>query len=522
MNRIGWTLIVAGLLSGWPQVMAQSLNVPLNRQFASPLERHFGSGQQRTHAAYLPVLEEQVGWDTLYRNQLSHWPRKEHATWFGRKLRQESLITVDSGIFHVVVDPLFNFEVGRDRKDGTDVNYYTNTRGFRVRGRIGKRFAFESAAYENQARLPGYIDDFVGATGVVPGQGRAKIFKETGRDWSRASGYISYSPTDFINLQFGHGKHFIGHGYRSLLLSDNTFNYPYLRGSVRFLDDRFQYTLLYTWLSSVDRVPEATTPEASFQRKAGTFHYLSFAPTPWLELGVFEGVIWQRWDSTGTTSFDGNFVNPVLGVNSLVKGTNDLDNVVLGGNLKVQPFRQVSLYGQFVYDHSSRGGYQVGAKLHDLFGIYNLHVQGEFNTVDPFTYAHRTPLQNYGHYGQPLAHPLGANFDELVGIARYRWRDFFAEVQVNMASYDDDPAGQNFGRNIFNSTDLVGTTQEAPVPVDLRLQQVRIGYVINPTTNWQVLVGVLNRQEERPDVTLETQYIYLSMRTSLVNYYYDF
>ena len=42
------------------------------------------------------------------------------------------------------------------------------------------------------------------------------------------------------------------------------------------------------------------------------------------------------------------------------------------------------------------------------------------NRVRPFTYSHRDSVANYTHYNQPLAHPLGANFSELIGIARYQ------------------------------------------------------------------------------------------------------
>jgi hypothetical protein len=78
-------------------------------------------------------------------------------------------------------------------------------------------------------------------------------------------------------------------------------------------------------------------------------------------------------------------------------------------------------------------GIQLGGKYIDAFGIKNLDLQLEMNRVRPFTYAHYDTINNYTHYNQPLAHPLGANFQELIGIARYqpfpKWniyaREFF-------------------------------------------------------------------------------------------------
>ena len=59
-----------------------------------------------------------------------------------------------------------------------------------------------------------------------------------------SSGYVTYRANKMFAVQVGHGKHFIGDGYRSLLLSDNTFNYPFLRIQTTF--GKVQYTNLYT------------------------------------------------------------------------------------------------------------------------------------------------------------------------------------------------------------------------------------------------------------------------------------
>jgi hypothetical protein len=40
--------------------------------------------------------------------------------------------------------------------------------------------------------------------------------------------------------------------------------------------------------------------------------------------------------------------------------------------------------------------------------------------VRPYTYSHKTTQVSYSNYLQPIAHPLGANFKEVIGIARYQ------------------------------------------------------------------------------------------------------
>ena len=66
------------------------------------------------------------------------------------------------------------------------------------------------------------------------------------------------------------------------------------------------------------------------------------------------------------------------------------------------------------------GAYRLGVKYVDAFNIKNLDLQFETNRVRPYTYSHFDSVANYTHYNQPLAHPLGANFQEYIGILKYQ------------------------------------------------------------------------------------------------------
>ena len=52
-----------------------------------------------------------------------------------------------------------------------------------------------------------------------------------------------------------------------------------------------------------------------------------------------------------------------------------------------------------------------------------------------------------------------------------------------------------------------------PYAIDLRL-----GYLINPVSNFNVYVGMFRRDYN----SSETEWIYFGIKTSLTNYYYDF
>ena len=108
---------------------------------------------------------------------------------------------------------------------------------------------------------------------------------------------------------------------------------------------------------------------------------------------------------------------------------------------------------------ANKWGIQLGAKYIDAFGISNLDLQIEHNRVRPFTYSHRDSVANYTHYNQPLAHPLGANFREYIGIARYQPAPKWLTV-AKLIYYQQgrDSSSRIYGSNILlpNSTPIPG------------------------------------------------------------------
>ncbi|MEO6327771.1 MAG: hypothetical protein ABIO55_02510, partial [Ginsengibacter sp.] len=97
---------------------------------------------------------------------------------------------------------------------------------------------------------------------------------------------------------------------------------------------------------------------------------------------------------------------------------------------------------------ANKWGLQAGIKYVDAFSVKNLDLQFESNRARPYTYAHYDSVANYTHYNQPLAHPLGANFQEFVGIIKYqpanRW---YINAKAIYYYQGLDSMGINFGSN---------------------------------------------------------------------------
>jgi hypothetical protein len=150
---------------------------------------------------------------------------------------------------------------------------------------------------------------------------------------------------------------------------------------------------------------------------------------------------------------------------SIEQQNGSFDNAVVGLDAKANVAKKFQFYGQLLLDEfnltelrrakgwwANKVALQGGAKYIDAFNIRNLDLQVESNIVRPFTYSHRDSVANYTHYNQPLAHPLGANFREIIGIARYQPAPkmlIVAKAFYFMQGKDTANTTTSFGSNVF-------------------------------------------------------------------------
>lgn len=417
--------------------------------------------------------------------------------------------------FELTLDPLLNFEFGRDMSDTLKRNLLVNTRGFIATGTIGKKFYFETMVAENQAYFPNYIAAANQKTLIVPGQGRYKVFKTDGFDYAFSSGFFSYQAAKNVNIQVGHGKQKIGNGYRSLFLSDNAFNYPYVRITQQWFKGRLQYTNIYASLMNLDSASVKSPPntERLFQKKAASFQHLSLNLTKWFNIGFFQGMIWQAGDQNNRQHIDWQYVNPVIFTNLAYYGLNNKNNILIGAEFNLKISNKISLYGQLMADDLSNTrttgngyGYQLGIRYFDAMKIKNFMLQAEFNNVSESAYTN--PLtannvnQSYSHYNQNLAYTPG-NGQELMLMADYKFHRVVFNARYNYQAFTLNNAN-------LNNTQIVN---------------LKLGYTINPAYSASFSLGYMYRSQDFYTVktaALPVSYLYLSFKTNIFNTYYDF
>ncbi len=543
---------------------AQQLNLFLNHEYAGYYEQAVNNPDASVadsntrlpaeykflipgniHTGFKPIIQSQ-----LYRYMSSdsiqgyifHGPKRSLVH---RKIFEESLFIIhdSSKKFWASIDPLFDFEGAYDKGDSSR-KLYQNTRGFLIQGGIGSKFSFSTSFFEDQETFPYYVDNFIQARNTIPGEGGIKVLSSTvaggqgsfysnGYDFSVAESYLSFSPSRHFNFQIGQGKNFIGDGYRSLLLSDNSYDYPFFRLTTTF--GRFQYTNLYCILLN----PNATaTADSIMQRKAASFQYLSWNITNRLEWGVFQGMIWQASDTYNRQHYNLFYVNPVIGVSALNYGfANNNYNILLGSTIKYKVTKNFMAYGQLVVNDmgpsqsvTNKTGYQLGLKYYNRF----CQVVVEYNHVRPFTYMSTNAAENYTNYNQALADPLGANFKELVATVNYRVGKHFAiHLQLDYAMIGENGFNANYGSNILMSdtaqTKIFKTTtsvsQNQGIKGLLNYADAHLSYLMNPRTNMNIVLGVTYRELSESTAGYNspvTMLFYVGFRTSITNRYFDF
>jgi hypothetical protein len=341
--------------------------------------------------------------------------------------------------------------ISYSKESGNDNNPFLVTGGFDTRGLLFKKIGFNLFATVNTERLPAYLGSWMSRYHAVPGIGDYKIRPDGKITYADIRGSVQTSVTRFIDLQLGYDRLFIGNGQRSLFLGDQSNSMPFFKINARVW--KLDLQSLYIKLEPQDGI---VTKKDS--KKFLRLTTLGIDAAKWLNISFFDAVVLGR-----SNGFDLNYVLPLTFLRAMEQQSGSPDNALFGMNIKSNIAGKVQLYAQGILDEfklteikagngwwANKFGYQLGAKYIDAFGIKNMDLQVETNRVRPFTYTHFDSISNYTHANQPLAHPLGANFHEVIGILKYQPIKQL-RITARLVYYKQglDSAGLNTGNNVL-------------------------------------------------------------------------
>jgi len=439
--------------------------------------------------------------------------------------------------FKLAITPLLNYAKGRTGK--LDSNYwpvYRNTRGIYAEGELGKKIGFNFIFCENQARFQDYENAYFNLQGekyikyygnystqnaMIPGASRTKPFKVDGYDYAFSSGnmYINFHPK--FQVEFGNNQHFIGSGYRSLLLSDNSSIAP----SIRFkwkINRFFDYQVLYRKQLNLYRKPTTWAVEANYETKLFAASYLTYKPKEFIAISLFTGGNQLRGDSLEMHSLDGRQLIPLpLLQNDLLTANSSIINGISGINVDLA-FSKVRLYGQLAVDKCNStwlGAGQVGCYYFDAFGIKNVQIQCEWNQVPRNFYAANRAKLAYSNYNLPSAHPKGNNFKELVIKLGYTYSRFYLTAKTNFYFTQGGDLNQQF---MSNSIFVIDPSQYTNQKGNTILLNIELGYRMNNLYNATFFASYQGRASNYQPLENTYQCLMLGIRTAITNEYFDF
>lgn len=531
------------------QKYESNINIPMTMQEYNRIGMGFNRVGNNSHTAQKPYMYSDVKsyYDMQTRDTMLY---KNKSSWFGRKWWNEHMVQFKGKNYWFTIDPGVDLQLGKDFDSKIHDYTYNNTRMGVVQGGLGKRLGFHAVIYESQGRFADYYNAYaesIRATGggnpaIIPGFGIAKEFKDTDYDYPLATGYLSYSTGDgFFNFQAGHDKNFLGDGYRSLFIGENAGPYPFFKINTTFW--KLKYTNI--WMSLRD-VRDEVTVDGTFATKYMGIHYLSYNITKRLNIGLFESVLWYNSNDRG---FDVNYLNPIIFYRAIEFSTGSrAGNALMGLSAKYKVTDDVSVYGQWIVDEFSSGavfggekswknkqGYQIGATYYNAFGVDNLFLRAEYNSVRPYTYSHNTVLLNYGHNNQSMAHPWGANFKEVLLISSYEKGRFFGNLKLIYGEkgfdYLDSIDNYNYGGNIYRSESdrpyENGHETTQGNKTSLFFAELQGGYLINPSTNLKTYFSLIYRDFSSDTQILtatsgQTTWLNFGIKTDIFNRYFDY
>lgn len=506
-------------------VFSQQNTVPISSFYKDQLYRtQDKSDNVRIHysgSSFLPASEGSYNLHEYIRDSSVQYYD------FTEYIFKKHLIEVKGNGYYLTVSPILNMGIGKDFEDSIPRRLFNNTRGILVEVDIMKNFSFMTSLYENQNRFTKYESAYYTSIGerypqadslyspqnaIVPGAARTKPFKNDGFDYAYAIGNMVYSPNKHMRFMAGNNSQFVGMGYRSLFLSDNSVPAVYLRGDFTFLN-KFKYTFLRSKQFNVFRRPNFTTVEAYYEPKLFSTQYLEYPITDKLSVGLFEGSYWNVGDSVTSKPVNGAYYIPIPFVGGAI--VNDLNEVnsLAGLQASYHLNRDIRFYGQLAISNWNTNsiGSQIGVRYYDVAGLKNSMLQLEYNNVPKRLYQADNSRLSYSAYNLPSAHPKGNGFQEIVLRMNYSKKRVYGDcklVYYQLKGYQEGSLliDENFDNQLSD---------------DITHLQIELGYRMNKRMNFELFTQFIHRDgfTIQPNIT---NAVMAGIRTGLRNNYKDF
>lgn len=508
------------------KINGQQKQLPLNTFYK---EKFIQFSKQKSIETFFPVNQRDLDLLKIIRDSSLQY---SEAT---ERIFKHHFIELSKKEGKIGISPIVHYTKGKNQLDTNTWPLSRNTRGVFIEGDLLPGFSFNFMFCENQGVFQEFESAYFNSRGelypdyqgykvqnaVIPGATRTKEFKKNGYDYTYSIGNISFTPLRRWHIDLGNGQHFIGSGYRSLLLSDNSANAPYLR-SKWILSDQWEYQLMARKQLNLYRKINTLAVESNYESKLMMTSYLTYRPIPSVSLSLFTTGNQLRADSLIKHPFGwSTFVPLPLIQNDLILPQAHTVNGITGLNIDIA-FPSIRAYGQFVLDRYDKEwiiASQLGAYFFNPFGVKNGLIQLEYNYVPRFFYADPNPKLSYSHFNLPSAHVKGNNFHELILKLSYEYDRLYLSTRTILYITKGGDFMQQLGVNtIFNSP----TYKPATASGFTANEAVELGLRFNKKYNGSIFIEYRGRASDYGKQKKAYQSLSIGIKTALLNEYFDF
>lgn len=514
MNRVVWFLLFLSFSS-----FGQQNNLSIHSYYKDQLFKP-SIAEKYSHSSFLPIRESQVPLLYILRDSSKQY------YWITQKLYKEHLFEIQGDGYQINLSPLADISVGRDFGDTSSRKLFNNTRGILIEVDLFGKLSLSTSYYENQNRFTNYETDYYKTIGerypdedstyhienaIVPGSARTKPFKDDGFDYGYAIGNVVYAPNKSLSFSMGNNHSFVGNGYRSLFLSDNSVPSTYFRTDIQ-LKNKIHYTIYRSKQFNLLRRPFRTTVEAYYEPKLYSSQYLEIPIGKKVRFSLFEGSMWSLGDSVTYRPVDGAYFVPIPFVANTIVNNSNLIQTIHGVQLSTN-IQNVQVYSQLAISNWSteKAAFQIGFRWYDWFKIPETFLQFEFNEVPTGVYNSSNARINYTNYNLPFAHPKGQGFREIIGRVSYTKKRFYLDLKSVFYEVQD-----------YVSGDLVVANENTKIrDGNIFIQQSELGYRFNTKLNLCGFVRHLSRTATY-EPGIKTSAVMVGIATNLIHHYNDF
>ncbi len=504
--------------------MAQQLNIPLQNELNYRIEKNLYTYQD-FFSDIKPFRQQKQFVDSLSNSYFIN--TKNSAI---DKLLNKSITLVNRKKVSLDINPVISFFPKYSNHTG---KLLTNTQlGIGANAYIGNQLSINFTGFYGIKSFDNYWQTYVDSLEIIPHFGSYHLKKENTYQYWSLTGYISYQPWKYFNFETGTGKTFLGEGYRSLFISDNSNSNMYFKTSVAIW--KFRYIWLISGLKDED-----TNAPGTLKNKVQFSHYLSWNAAKWLNINFFESIISNPVDSVGITYFNINYLNPVIFYRPVEFASGSADNALMGLGVNLKLWKKYRFYSQFLIDEfviseikagngwwGNKFGIQSGLKIYDALGLKNLMILAELNIIRPYTYSYVNTIQNYGNFKQAIAHPAGANLKEFVFLAHYHKNRFSAQIKTIYQISGLDTSAVSYGKNIYKPNTFRPTDYSHTITQGLKTKflfsELKTSWFINPKSNTQFQLILSSYKKSNIQFSINDFSISFGIKTLIFNENLDY